>query len=74
MPQYKVHLLVDLLDCEEHELDKLMYVVKISHDMVEQLELHTPDSLVAYAINDADQNYPDADIYLNHIEEIHSIH
>ena len=60
--------------CEEHELDKLMYVVKISHEMVEALELHTPDSLIDYAINDADQNYPDADIYLHQIEEIHSIH
>ena len=74
MPQYKVHLLVDLLDCEEHELDKLMYVVKISHEMVEALELHTPDSMIDYAIHDADENYPDADIYLHQIEEIHSVH
>ena len=74
MPQYKIHLMIDLIDCEEYEIDKLMYVVKISHDMVETLELHTPDRLIDYAIHNADQKYHDADIYLHQIEEIHSLH
>jgi hypothetical protein len=72
MPRYEVGVLVELPHNEE--VDELEYMVDVSHNMVEALQLDTIPKLVHYALDHAREDYPHSRVELEFIKEIQYVH
>ena len=75
MPKYEVCIFVESIEGTNNYWEDLDYIVKISHSMVEVLELNSIQKIAEYAIKHAKEDYPLASSYeLEYIKEIQYIH